>query len=90
MACSETALQQVPSDEIRLTEVLPSRDGTCFLIPETDTEDLAVYEIDARNVEAVIRECPYFEYYVVAQDFSWLVSESDHNVFFVCEPPSAA
>ncbi|MCW5964066.1 MAG: hypothetical protein KIT83_08505 [Bryobacterales bacterium] len=79
--------KQVPAEELGLTEVLPSREGTCWLIPETDAEELPVYEFDAKNVERVIRECPYFEYYVLAQDFSWLVAESDHNVFFVCERP---
>ncbi|MDX2267789.1 MAG: hypothetical protein NW208_06760 [Bryobacter sp.] len=80
--------KQFSSDEIGLTEVLPSRDGTCLLIPETDTEDLPVYEIEAKNVGSIIGECPYFEYYVLAQDLRWLVTESDHNIFFVCERPS--
>lgn len=82
--------KQVPSDEVGLTDVLPSRDGTCLLIPETEAEELPVYEIDAKNVESVIKECPYFEYYVLGQDLRWLVAESDHNVFFVCERPSSA
>lgn len=81
--------KQYPSDEMRLTELLPNKDGTCWLIPETDTEGLPVYEIDAKSVESLLKECPYFEYYVLAKDLNWLVAETDHNVFFVCERPPA-
>jgi hypothetical protein len=79
---------QTTCGEAALTDLLPSTDGTCLLLPETDTADLPVYEVDARHVEALIKDCPYFEYYVLAKDLSWLVAESDHNVFFVCEQPS--
>jgi hypothetical protein len=81
--------KQFLSDEIGLTDVLPSTDSTCYLVPETETEELPVYEIDAKSVEVLLKECPYFEYYVFAKDLSWLVTEPDHNVFYVCERPPA-
>jgi hypothetical protein len=73
--------------ERKLKEVLPDGATKCWLIAETgSTSGLPVYSLDVRNVSAVLDECPYFEYYIVAEDFSWLVAESDHNVLFVCRP----
>ncbi len=71
--------------EHKLEDVLPAGAAKCWLIAETgSTSGLPVYSLDVRNLSAVLDECPYFEYYVVAEDFSWLIAESDHNVFFVC------
>jgi hypothetical protein len=50
---------------------------------------LPVYEIDASNVEKLIDDCPGFEYYVVARDFSWMVVETHHNQFYVCRDSDA-
>ena len=58
--------------------------GSCWLIPDTETEWLPVYEIDAGDVEKLIDDCPGFEYYVVAKDFSWLVVETHHDQYYVC------
>jgi hypothetical protein len=61
-----------------------------MLIAETGcTDGLPVYSVQAHSVSALLDECPYFEYYIVAEDFSWLVTESDHNVLFVCRPQTA-
>jgi hypothetical protein len=32
---------------------------------------------------AIIMDCPYFEYNVVAQDYSWLICENHHGALFV-------
>ena len=52
-------------------------------MPETEDGAL-VYELSATDVERLLAGCPYFEYYLLAPDLSWLVAESDHNVYFVC------
>lgn len=73
------------ANEYKLEDVLPAGSAKCWLIAETgSTSGLPVYSLDASSVSAVLDECPYFEYYVVAADFSWLVAESDHNILFVC------
>jgi hypothetical protein len=81
--------KQFPANQMQLSDVLPSSEGSCWLFPETDANEFGVYEIDARNVESVLQECAYFEYYVLARNLSWLVAESDHSLVFVCERPPA-
>ena len=71
------------SSSTSLRDVLPDRNGAVLLIPETDDTPL-VYEIDAAHLDAILDECPLFEYNVVHPSLRWLVAESDHNVFFVC------
>jgi hypothetical protein len=72
------------SSKISLSSVLPSIEGTVFLIPEIDKAELPVYQVRAATLEQLIAACPYFEYYVAGRMLEWLVIESDHNVFFVC------
>jgi hypothetical protein len=73
------------STKFELTDVLPEGAGKCWFIPETEPKPRPVYLIELAHLPALLNDCPYFEYYVVATDFDWLVSESDHNVYFVCE-----
>jgi hypothetical protein len=73
------------SKEHRLADIVPTGATKCWLIAETGSSSgLPVYSIAPSDVPSVLDECPYFEYYLVAEDFSWLVAESDHNVLFVC------
>lgn len=67
-----------------LSSVLPTTSETVFLIPETDELVLPVYAIFVSDLEKLLAECPYFEYYVVGEKRDWLVVESDHDIFFVC------
>jgi len=77
--------RQLDSDKVGLTEVLPNVEGTCWFVPETESEEQPVYRVATQDLEVLIKECPFFEYYVLGQDLSWLVAESDHNTFYVCE-----
>jgi hypothetical protein len=61
-----------------------AQSGLCWLIPDTEEEWLPVYEMDVRQVELLINDCPGFEYYVVGHDFSWLIVETDHDQYMVC------
>ena len=56
----------------------------CWLIPETDEEDLPVYELNLGQISRLVDDCPLFEYNLVAHDYSWLIAESDHDVYLVC------
>lgn len=76
--------EQYDSTKHKLVDVLPEPTGQCWLIPETDSEDLPVYSIELSQLSELLGECPYFEYYVVGSDFGWIVLESHHNVYFVC------
>ena len=69
---------------VKLLDVVPTKSGLCWLIPDTETEWLPVYEIDIRQVGPLIDDCPGFEYYVVALDFSWLVVETHHDQYQLC------
>jgi hypothetical protein len=79
--------EQFDSTTTTLSSVLPVRAGKVWLVPETENEPI-VYELDAADLERLLAECPYFEFYVLAHDLSWLVAESDHNVYFVCRAPN--
>lgn len=76
--------QQFDSKETKLADVLLGRSGRGWLIAETETPNLPVYAVDLSQLPTLLEGCPYFEYYVVGTDFSWMVAESDHNVYFVC------
>lgn len=78
-------VRQFQSETVGLTSVLPSAEGGCWFIPETDREDVAVFRLEAGIIRSLLDGCPFFEYYVLADDLRWLVCESDHNVFYVSE-----
>lgn len=78
--------EQFDSGKTTLSNVVPVRVGKVWLLPETEAEPIA-YEVDIADLERLLAECPYFEYYVLALDLTWLVAESDHNVYFVCRAP---
>lgn len=65
-----------------LTLLHLSADEMCYLIPETEG-DPCVFRLKFNEVGTLLDNCPFFEYYVAAIDFGWLIIESDHNEFFV-------
>jgi len=80
--------EQYDSRSIDLTSIMPDKSGTCWFIPET--EAWTVYEVDITQIQRLLNDCPLFEYNLLARDFSWLVIETDHNMFYVCRDPSTA
>ena len=52
-----------------------------------DGESLWVYKIQLDKLSSIIENCRYFEYYVVAIDYSWLIAENDHGDVIVCQAP---
>lgn len=71
-------------NSVKLASVIPIKSGACWLIPDTEAQWLPVYEIDAGQVEKIIDDCPGFEYYVVAKDFSWFLVETHHDEYYLC------
>ena len=65
-------------------DIVPDGNCRCWLIPEVEDATWPVFDAFVGDIPQIIDDCPFFEYYVVAKDFSWMVAESDHNVFFVC------
>jgi hypothetical protein len=78
------AAETADSTSVRLIDVLPEKKCRCWLIPEVETTAWPVFDVESRDIQAILDECPFFEYYIVPRDFTWLVAESDHNEFFVC------
>ena len=78
---------QFDSKAVRLSSVLPTLSENIYLIPESPKNNGPVYEVDAASLEALLNDCPYFEYSVTNGDRSWLLMESDHNIFFLCRLP---
>ena len=69
---------------VRLSSIIPTRAGSCWLIPDTEEEWLPVYELEMDQIEMLIDDCPGFEYYLVAKDFSWFIVETHHDQYYIC------
>ena len=54
---------------------------------DEDSDSLWVYKIQLNKLSNIIENCRYFEYYVVAMDYSWLIAENDHGDVIVCQAP---
>lgn len=56
-----------------------SDNTSCWFIPETEEQDLAVYETNIQVLPSILEECSFFEYYILSKDFKFLLIENDHN-----------
>jgi hypothetical protein len=73
------------ASKVGLSAVLPSTEGKVFLVPELDDgSDLPVYIVPVSEIERLLKDCPFFEYYVLEKHQRWLVAETEHGIFFVC------
>ena len=62
-----------------------------WFIPELETNDLPVFDAELSAVAELLRESPFFEYYVLSKDYRQLLIENDHNqVLLACLPGVAA
>ena len=77
-------VESYDSKSYRLREILPSAEECYWFIPESEEEDLLVFDLTCDEIEKLIAACPFFEYYVVNKQNQWFVAESDHNQFQVC------
>lgn len=63
-----------------LDQIVPVREEKVWLIVEEyHPISFRLYLGTVPNIQKVIGECPSFEYYLVACDYSWLVCENHHN-----------
>ena len=64
-----------------LTELVPDADERVWFIAEDFVApEYSVWEASVRDIQAVIAECYGFEFYVIQQQFRWLVCENHHDV----------
>ncbi|MCA9182699.1 MAG: hypothetical protein KDA51_14650 [Planctomycetales bacterium] len=65
----------------RLEEISPDHhEPIWFIVEECSSAGLAAFETTVRSASMIIGECHAFEYYLVAQDYSWLICENHHDV----------
>src|ERR1700759_2360034 len=55
-----------------LGQILPSHEQGYWFIPEAEVADLPVFELSRSQIEELLKECPFFEYYIIQKDFNWL------------------
>jgi hypothetical protein len=71
------------SETTKLKEILPPQNAGYWFVPEMETDELPVFELSSGEIQTVLNESPYFEYYILPKDYAWLIAESDHNQFYV-------
>ncbi|UEP23552.1 hypothetical protein LL999_25305 [Burkholderia ambifaria] len=65
------------SGYLHLAELAPSsRRDVWFVVDEGD-EVKFIFDAPIQAISEVIKECRFFEYYVVPKDFSWMLAEND-------------
>lgn len=67
------------SGYLRLAELAPPTTKNVWFVVDESNEEKFVFDVPINAVSEIIRECRYFEYYVISPDFSWLMAENDHG-----------
>jgi hypothetical protein len=66
-----------------LSRIVPDSDEMLwFIVGVAESEAISVYEGRIAELQSLIGECPFFEYYIVPKDFRWLLCENHHNYIF--------
>ena len=66
------------SGYLHLAELAPSSTRDVWFIVDEDEEKF-IFDAPIQVISEVIKECRFFEYYVVPKDFSWMLAENDHG-----------
>lgn len=71
-------------DEGWSNQLLPEDVADVWFVVESwgQKKQFSVYDVLSKHLQSILEECPYFEYYVVAKDLSWLIGENHHGYFF--------
>lgn len=67
------------SGYLRLAQLAPPVTKNVWLVVDESNEGKFVLDVPIHAVSEIIRECRYFEYYVVSPDFLWVMAENDHG-----------
>lgn len=68
-----------------LSDFVPAFTEKIWFIPEREAAIYSVFDATLPGVISVLKECPYFEYYLVGKTFGWLLVENDHNEILYVE-----
>jgi hypothetical protein len=68
----------------KLIDILPSLDGDVYLIPEYPNNQGPIFTVKALEVEAILNDCPLFEYSILDKHAEWFVAENHHDVLYLC------
>ena len=64
-----------------LSKLVPDPDELVWFIAEDFVEpEFSAWEATPRDIQAVLGECYSFEYYLIQQQFRWLLCENHHDV----------
>lgn len=79
---TSTSVHFVDGDGWRhLIELVPdSNERVWFIAEDFVPPEYSVWEASICDIQAVVGECYPFEYYVIQQQFRWLVCENHHDV----------
>ncbi|MBN9392987.1 MAG: hypothetical protein J0I20_33455 [Chloroflexi bacterium] len=63
-----------------LEHIIPVKtENVWFVVEEDNSNGFRLFSGTVSNIQKVIGESSYFEYYLVAFDFRWLICETHHN-----------
>jgi hypothetical protein len=71
-------------DFVYLRAAWPPGHARAFFIPEDDADTYRVFDASVDGVIGLLSESPFFEYYIVAKDFRWLLAEDHHDRLWTC------
>lgn len=68
-----------------LDRIIPETSLRVWFVTEPDgnSNEFGLYDVIAKNIRPVLKECCYFEYYVISKELDWLICENHHGAFMV-------
>ena len=75
---------QFDRSSVKLSAALPSLVVDVYLFPDYPNHEGPIYKLRAADIELLLGECPLFAYSVVSADGTWFLTESDHDVIYLC------
>jgi hypothetical protein len=65
----------------RIEKIVPNKkEKIWFIVEDMQLPFYPVYESSPEIIQTLISECYFFEYYLVAKDFRWLICETHHDI----------
>jgi hypothetical protein len=65
---------------LHIVDIAPACSSSCvWFIADDDNERKFVFDVPLDKITDILKECRYFEYYIVPYDFSWMLAENDHG-----------
>lgn len=64
---------------LHLGEFAPPSTNYVWFVVDEDNEKKYLFDIPITSIPNVVKDCRYFEYYIISKDLSWLLAENDHG-----------